>query len=83
MQWYWCATTVVLSSRCNLNMKDFQTPEYSQEVTSMMGISQEEDTKSLVLLIMENCDLDEHWETKILQRNGLLPKCMELEQQED
>jgi len=31
----WISCSVVLSSRCGLNMKHFQTLEYSQEMTLM------------------------------------------------
>ena len=32
---------------------------------------------------MDNYNLHRHWKTKVLQRNGLSPKRMELEQHED
>jgi len=32
---------------------------------------------------MNNCDLDDYWETKVLQKNGLSPKRIKLEQYED
>jgi len=32
---------------------------------------------------MNSSDWDEHWETKVSQRNGLSPKRLKLEQYED
>jgi len=34
-------------------------------------------------LIVDNGDLDEHWEIKVSQRNELLLKCMEPKRNED
>jgi len=34
-------------------------------------------------VIVDNCDVDKHWENKVLQKNGLLLKCSKLEQKED
>jgi len=39
--------------------------------------------RSLSLLTMNGRDMDEYWETKVLQRNGLSPKRIKLEQYED
>ena len=71
----------MLSSRCNLNMKHFQTPEYSQKID--FDDWENESRRRLwssMSLIVDNCNLDEHWETEVLQRDGLLLKFMKLEQ---
>jgi len=36
-----------------------------------------------MLLIVDICDSDKHWETKVLQKNWLLLKCTKREQKED
>jgi len=74
----------VLSSRCGLNMKHFQTSEYSQERTSMTErTSQEEDSKVSCHLLWTVVMRTNTEETKVLQKRGLSPGCIELEQNKD